>query len=198
MDDLQRPKELTDLWLDPHPPEENIDMIVEQVLREAQKFQEGHRAFDVAAASVVVVLLPFAFLVVAEAAPILLPGIAATALVMGGCLFNTRRFYRSVGRAPTPNRTTQEHLAWSLTFLEHRERLYRSNGRWGNILFPGAAIMLTVGLARSDAFSRTECLGMAGLLALAWWAGNAMTKYALRQFSEESGRMRKLREDLAG
>jgi hypothetical protein len=186
------------LWIDPHPPEENIDMIVEEVLREAQKFTEGHRIWDVVSTTLVVVLIPLALFVIGEAAPILLPGFAMVALLMGVCLFNTRRFNRAVGRAPAPNRTTQEHLAWSLTYMDHRAQLYRLNGRWGNLLTPLAAVLLTVGMARSDDFSRGIWLGTAVLWALAWWAGNAMTKCVLRQIAEEMAHISRMRDDLAG
>lgn len=198
MDDLQLPEELKDLWTDPHPPKENVDMIVEQVLRSAQKFKAIHHNWDVIHVTLAVVLILPVLLAVAEFDPRLLPGVAAMALLYAVCLFNMRRFYGSVGREPTPNRTTQEHLAWTLTYLDHRERLYRANGRWGDVGFPIAAILTAVGMFRSEPFSRVEPLVLIALLAAGWWAGNAMTKSVLRQIAEERARVRKMCDDLAG
>ena len=198
MDEPRLPKELEDLWRGPNPPEENVDVIVEQVLLQARKFQDRHRAWDVATNTLCAVFIPLVIVVTAIANPLVLPGIVMTSLIMAACVWNTRKFNRSVGQEPAPNRSTEEHLAWSLTFLDHRERLYRSNGRWGNWLSPVATILVPAGMFRSGDVTTTGCVVMAALLAAAWLAGNAMTKCVLGQISEERARVRKTYDDLTG
>jgi hypothetical protein len=196
MDELQVPDEIKDLWRDSHPREENMDMIVEEVLRDARKFEGVRRSWDVAGRTLLVVLLPLAILAAAGFGPLLLPGLAALAALAGVCLLNTRKFYRLVGSEPALNRTAREHLAWSLTYLEHREELYRSNWRWGRGLYPAGGILLLIGMFRSYDVVWADGLVLAAVL-LGFWVGNEGTKCVLLQIEEEKARLQKIRDEFA-
>jgi len=115
-------------------------LIVEQVLRKPQKFKAIHRNWDVI--HITRRCVPPAFLAVVKVVPTLLPGLVSTGVAHGSVPSSMQRFYGSADQEPTPDRTTQEHLAWFLTYLDRRERLYRSNRRWGDSLFPVAAILV--------------------------------------------------------
>ena len=199
MDELRPPKEFEDLWLGAQAPRENIDMIVEQVLRDAGKSRERYRTADIVCITVMVLVIPVMVLLTtrmaAELGALIVAAIILAALLLLGSLVAYRRFYRSVPESPSPGRAAREHLAWSIEYLDRREQFFLASDRWmGPVMF-AVAILFGAGAWGSEGETRFLNLWCFVVFLPTAFLSRWMTKYEVRRIEKIRIRLRGILDD---
>jgi hypothetical protein len=193
MDNLQPPEELRALWLDPKPQEENTEMIVARVLREAKKEQERLRAFDIIMITALAMLAPLGVLAYSLfGSPFLFAGGVLTSAGLAAGLWAYRVFYRSLRDSAPPDATSRTYIEDCIHYLERRERFLTRCNR----LMPPFSLLASFSFACA-AHDGQVFVGVWGsacsllTLPLGWY----MTVVERRRLRGEMDRLRQVVED---
>jgi TRAP-type uncharacterized transport system fused permease subunit len=194
MDDLQPSDHLQQLWLSRQPHEEDVEMIVTRVLRDARKFQGRARRYDIAVVAAYLLLLPLCLLVVLydlSELPLIAAGYTIWAVVLLSGLVAYRFFYRSVLGEPSPNGSSRDYIEHSIEYLNRRERFLMKSATPVSVLMAAAGIVFAFAAYRGqDALFQVVLSFLAQPLGL--WA----TLDVQRRYDKKRSRLREILTDL--
>jgi hypothetical protein len=184
--------ELNSLWLGPQDqPKENIDMIIETVLQDAGTHRDHSRTVDIVCGVVTALLIPYMVRIIRGSSGMYArAGLAVLMLGLIGSLAAFWLFYRKLRSAPPPTRSVREHLAYSLEYLNRRERHFRLTHRAGTPLMLLAALVFALSPAGTRGARMWAVTAVGGAVA-----GHVMTKAALKRIEESKSKLQSILED---
>ena len=196
-DNLQPPEELKGLWLKQGGQTGDAEMIVAQVLRDAQSFRVRARRTDLLIIAAYVLLFPLSLLSVLIAldyfrAPLVAAGYAIWAAVLLYGLTAYRIFYRSLGGEPSPNDRARDYLERSIEYLNRRERFLMKSAAPVSALLAVAGIVFAVALSQGQDALFQVVVTFIGQPSV--WATLALQ----RRYEKRRSELRRIVADLGG